>query len=179
MRNIFICCFLLISLSAIAQTGIFGSVRGVVHDPQHRPIANAHILLRAGHSDLSFSTSSNTDGAASALPMYLSGTTFSPSPTPRFADFSQTVTISSDSTLTPHIPLDIASVTQSVSVQAVQSAANVDTVTPQAQIDLHRHRTLPPGADRTNSLAMVTDFVPGAYMTHDMLHMRGGHELSW
>ena len=26
---------------------------------------------------------------------------------------------------------------------------------------------------------MITDFVPGAYMTHDMLHMRGGHELSW
>jgi hypothetical protein len=28
-------------------------------------------------------------------------------------------------------------------------------------------------------MAMITDFVPGAYMTHDMLHMRGGHELSW
>ena len=26
---------------------------------------------------------------------------------------------------------------------------------------------------------MITDYVPGAYMTHDMLHMRGGHELSW
>ena len=36
-----------------------------------------------------------------------------------------------------------------------------------------------PGAYRTNSMAMITDFVPGAYMTHDMLHMRGGHELSW
>ena len=36
-----------------------------------------------------------------------------------------------------------------------------------------------PGADRTNSMAMITDYVPGAYMTHDMLHMRGGHELSW
>ena len=26
---------------------------------------------------------------------------------------------------------------------------------------------------------MITDYVPGAYMTHDMLHMRGGHQLSW
>ena len=26
---------------------------------------------------------------------------------------------------------------------------------------------------------MVTDYVPGAYMTHDMLHMRGGHQVSW
>jgi outer membrane cobalamin receptor len=26
---------------------------------------------------------------------------------------------------------------------------------------------------------MITDFTPGAYMTHDMLHMRGGHQTTW
>ena len=26
---------------------------------------------------------------------------------------------------------------------------------------------------------MITDFVPGAYFTHDMLHMRGGHQTLW
>ena len=36
-----------------------------------------------------------------------------------------------------------------------------------------------PGAALTNSLAMVTDFTPGAYMVHDMLHVRGGHQLGW
>ena len=36
-----------------------------------------------------------------------------------------------------------------------------------------------PGADRTNSMAMITDYVPGAYVTHDMLHMRGGHQTTW
>src|ERR1035441_7312021 len=36
-----------------------------------------------------------------------------------------------------------------------------------------------PGADRTNSLAMITDYVPGSYVTHDMLHMRGGHQTTW
>ena len=77
-----------------------------------------------------------------------------------------------------HFQLDITSVTQSVSVQAVQDAANVDSVTPQTQIDrIDIART--PGATRTNSLAMITDFVPGAYITHDMLHMRGGHQVSW
>ncbi len=35
------------------------------------------------------------------------------------------------------------------------------------------------GADQTNSLAMITDFTPGAYMVHDMLHMRGGHQVNW
>jgi hypothetical protein len=26
---------------------------------------------------------------------------------------------------------------------------------------------------------MVTQFVPGAYMVHDQLHIRGGHQVSW
>ena len=26
---------------------------------------------------------------------------------------------------------------------------------------------------------MITDNVPGAYMVHDMLHIRGGHQFSW
>ena len=26
---------------------------------------------------------------------------------------------------------------------------------------------------------MITDYVPGAYMVHDQLHIRGGHQVSW
>src|SRR5208337_2526387 len=36
-----------------------------------------------------------------------------------------------------------------------------------------------PGASRSNSLAMITDYVPGSYFTHDQLHVRGGHQTSW
>ena len=36
-----------------------------------------------------------------------------------------------------------------------------------------------PGADNTNSLAMITNYVPSAYMVHDQLHIRGGHQVSW
>jgi len=36
-----------------------------------------------------------------------------------------------------------------------------------------------PGADLTESLAMITDFVPGAYIVHDQLHLRGGHQVTW
>jgi len=28
-------------------------------------------------------------------------------------------------------------------------------------------------------MAMITDYVPAAYVTHDMLHMRGGHQVAW
>ena len=36
-----------------------------------------------------------------------------------------------------------------------------------------------PGGDQTNSLSMITNYVPSAYMVHDQLHIRGGHQVSW
>lgn len=36
-----------------------------------------------------------------------------------------------------------------------------------------------PGADLTNSFRAITDYVPGAWMTHDQLHVRGGHQVTW
>jgi outer membrane receptor for ferrienterochelin and colicin len=36
-----------------------------------------------------------------------------------------------------------------------------------------------PGADLSNSLSMITDYVPGAWVTHDQLHVRGGHQVTW
>src|SRR5260370_24625693 len=36
-----------------------------------------------------------------------------------------------------------------------------------------------PGAGQKNSARMIASFVPGAYLTHDLLHLRGGHQVSW
>jgi hypothetical protein len=169
---------------ALALTGtvrvrasVFGQVHGVVHDPQHRPIGGAQIKLHAGHSDLSFSAVSNRDGAFD-IPSVPLGDYVATVSDQGFADYKQTVTVDSDSTVMLHFQMTLAIVNQTVSVEGTPDSANVDSVTPVTLIDrLDIART--PGADRTNSLAMITDFVPGAYMTHDMLHMRGGHELSW
>jgi hypothetical protein len=169
--------FLLLFCSSIAQASVFGQLHAVVHDPQHRPIAGAKITLRAAHSFLTFNAISNQDGAFDISSIPLGDYTLTIA-APTFASLQQTLTLSADSTITQHFQLSLATVTQSATVETTATAANVDSVTPATQISrLDIART--PGADRTNSLAMITDFVPGAYMTHDMLHMRGGHELSW
>jgi hypothetical protein len=156
---------------------MFGVLQGIVHDPQHRPIDGAGVTVRAAHSDLVFSAVSNSSGEFTLPALALGDYVIAVSKS-GFATLHQTVTISSDSSMVLHFMLDLASVSQTVNVNGAQDAASVDSVTPQAQIDrIDIART--PGADRTNSLAMITDFVPGAYMTHDMLHMRGGHQLSW
>ncbi len=56
--------------------------------------------------------------------------------------------------------------------------APTDSATPTTLVSrLDIERT--PGADRTNSMAMITNYVPGSYVTHDQLHIRGGHQTTW
>jgi hypothetical protein len=178
MRKIAVLCLLLLFFGALcAQATVFGGLRGIVHDPQHRPIADAEITLEAAHADYKLSAVSNQAGEFTLPAVPLGDYTVTITKA-GFASLRQTVTVSSDSSLTLHYMLEIASVNQSVNVSAIQDATNLDSMTPQTQIDrIDIART--PGADRTNSLAMITDYVPGAYVTHDMLHMRGGHQLSW
>src|SRR5580698_10869426 len=52
--------FLFLGTAAFAT--IFGSVRGVVHDPQHRPIQGAHVTLKAENSEWAQSQDSGGEG---------------------------------------------------------------------------------------------------------------------
>jgi hypothetical protein len=52
----------LLAASISAAATIFGSVRGIVHDPQHRPIQNATVTLRAKSSDWAKTTNSDGNG---------------------------------------------------------------------------------------------------------------------
>src|SRR5258708_13102090 len=77
-----------------------------------------------------------------------------------------------------HFQLHLALANEKVNVSATPEVVATDSATPTTLIsrtDIDRT----PGADRTNSLAMITDYVPGAYVTHDQLHIRGGHQTTW
>ena len=94
-----------------------------------------------------------------------------------FSAAKQTLTLASDTSSVLHFQLAIAAVTETTVVTAAARTAAPETVTPTTLVD-RQDIARTPGADLTNSLAMITDFTPGAYMTHDMLHMRGGHQTS-
>ena len=49
-------------LGGVAFATIFGSVRGIVHDPQHRPIPGAQVTLKAQNSDWTQSQASDENG---------------------------------------------------------------------------------------------------------------------
>jgi hypothetical protein len=161
----------------LARASTLGQVQGIVHDPEHRPIAGAHIALHAAGSDLSFAAESNADGYFS-IPAVPPGVYTIAIVSNGFADTQQTIVVTSNGADILHFPLAVASIRQTTEVHAETQTADVDSVTPETMVTRAEIEQTP-GADRTNSLAMVTDFTPGAYMAHDMLHMRGGHELNW
>jgi hypothetical protein len=57
---LFVAACLFSDLSAYAT--IFGKVQGIVHDPQHRPIANASVNLQAATSDWNKTTQTDQNG---------------------------------------------------------------------------------------------------------------------
>src|SRR5215467_6441286 len=52
--------FLIFTLTAAAS--VVSSVRGVIHDPQHRPVQDAMVMIKAKHSDWSASVNSDAAG---------------------------------------------------------------------------------------------------------------------
>lgn len=72
----------------------------------------------------------------------------------------------------------LATVTQTAGVSAHTCTISPGSMTPTTLVS-RREISRTPGSSRTNSLAMITDFTPRAYMVHDLLHVRGGHQVSW
>jgi hypothetical protein len=163
------------ALSAFAS--IFGSVQGLVHDPQHRPISGAQVIVKSKTSDWSKTVTSDESGefVIQSVPLGDYSITVS---APDFGASEQNVVLTSGSELHLHFALNVAAKNETVRVSGQEEAVPTDSATPTTLIDrADIQRT--PGADRTNSMAMITNFVPGSYVTHDMLHIRGGHQTTW
>jgi len=163
--------------SAPAHAEIFGTVHGIVHDPQHRPVQDVAVDLKAQHSDWVQHQKTNESGEFefSAVPLGEYTVTVIMS---GFQQAQQNVIVTSGSSPVLHFQLELASVTAQTVVTGEPVAATVDSVTPTTLLSRQDVQDTP-GADRSNSLAIITDYVPGSYITHDQLHIRGGHQVSW
>ena len=168
----------LVALSPAAQATVFATVHGVVHDPHHRPVAGAHVLLKTANSQFSLHTETDATGDFD-LPEAPLGVYQLEVAATGFAMFTENITVASGTNPVLHIALDVAGSNQTVLVSGGDGlTVNTDSATPttlitRAEIDAT------PGASRTLGMQMITDYVPGAYMTHDMLHINGGHQTSW
>ena len=175
MRRFLLCVLFVLPLAGACLATVFGTVRGIVHDPQHRPVSGIQVVLKAKATEFTLNT--RTDDAGQfhfdAVPL---GEYMVAVLDPNFVADQQTVAVLSGTAPILHFELRLPTQNQTVVVSA--DAAQTETVTPTTLVDrLQIQET--PGAARTNSLAMITNYVPGAYFTHDQLHVRGGHQVSW
>src|SRR6202171_369756 len=176
-RPSFLALAALLFLRPAAFANIYGAIRGVVPAPQHRPIQNAMVMLKAKSSDWAKSVTTDATGEFQFNAIPLGDYSVSVA-SQGFAQTSQDVTVISGSVPVVHFLLKVATANANVTVSAAPEVAPTDSATPTtlvSRVDIERT----PGASRSNSLAMITDFVPGAYVTHDQLHIRGGHQTSW
>jgi TonB-dependent receptor-like protein/carboxypeptidase family protein len=154
-----------------------GSVRGVVHDSDHRPVAQAQVILKAAASEWQRSTTTDSRGEFTFITVPLGDYVMTVSE-PQFATISQVATVTSGSSPVAHLQLIKGPALATITVTAAVDTAVPNTATPTTVVsreDIART----PGAQQTNSLAMITNFVPGAYVVHDQLHVRGGHQTTW
>lgn len=158
-----------------ALATVFAIVRGIVHDPQHRPIAGAEITLHSANSAFVLHAVTNASGEFQFDEAPLGVYRLSVS-SHDFETVTEPLTLASGTSPILHVAVPIGPTHQSVVVHGESSVS--DSVTPTTLVTRQMIAETP-GADTTLGMQMITDYVPGAYMTHDMLHMRGGHQTSW
>ncbi len=164
-------------LAATALAASSSTVRGVVHDPQHRPLPGARVVLNGPNANppRTVTTDDNGEFVMNDVP---EGSYTVDVSAPGFQTLEQRIVVTAARNPVLHFPLDLAPVGSSVEVSGAADRLATQSSTVQTQVTPQEiART--PGADQTNSLAMITDFTPGASMVHDMLHMRGGHQVNW
>src|SRR5262245_28990870 len=105
--GIFLC------LAAPVLATIFSSVKGVVHDPQQRPVPGATVMLKARQSDWNHTATTASDGTFQlglvpvgeyTLTVTLQG----------FTTVERSITVLSDNPVSLTIALDVAGVRESV-----------------------------------------------------------------
>ncbi len=133
-----------------ARATIFGNIRGIVHDPQHRPIANASVVLKSSSSDWSQTTQTNQDGefTFTSVPLGDYEVTATQS---GFETAKQTLTVASGTSPILHFQLAIATVNQTAVVVGQADVANIDSVTPTtlvARQDIAEDSLAPTGRTR-------------------------------
>ena len=168
---------LFLAFSHPSSATVFGAVRGIVHDPQHRPVSGAKVTLKATDSayQQTMETTANGDFQFDAVPLGQYTVTVDSS---GFVPQSQGLEVASGSAPVLHYQLVIGEAKGEITVTA--SPADLDPESPRRDIFVDQKQiSRYAGVDSSTSFKIITGFVPGSYMVHDQLHVRGGHQVTW
>src|SRR3981081_670824 len=119
----------LLMIASAAFANIYGAIRGVVHDPQHRPIQDAMVMLKAKSSDWAKSVTTDATGEfqLNAIPLGDYSVSIA---SQGFAQSSQDVTVISGTVPVVHFLWKVAAANSNVTVSATADVAPTDSATP-------------------------------------------------
>src|SRR6266852_2743508 len=141
---------LLTSVTGFAT--IFGTVSGLIHDPQHRPVQGAQVTLRAASSAWTKTVTSDDAGefrfdsvplGEYTVKVELAG----------FASEEQKLVLSSGREARTHFSLTVAQANETVEVKDTASEINTESSATNTLVS-RQQIAQTPGADQTNSLSM-------------------------
>ena len=166
-----------VCLLCTAFASVFGTVKAIVHDPQHRPVQGAQVEVQSRTSDFKTSGTTNEEGMAllSNVPV---GEYDVKIVSPGFSGAQQSVTVTSGNVQELHFALAVAQHQETVEVSGAPETVNPSSSTPQALVS-RSDIAQTPGADRTNFHVDDHRFCSWRLMVHDQLHVRGGHQVTW
>ena len=169
---------LVLSATSLWAAPAGSSVRGIVRDSKSKPVENASVTIQSATSDWTQDTTTDPKGAFTFAAVPIGDYVLRVSQQ-GFVGVAQAVTVTSSSFPLARIQLvPVGASLETVTVAADAETTLVNSATPTTLVN-REDIADSPGANRSNSLAMITDFVPGAYVVHDQLHVRGGHQTAW
>jgi hypothetical protein len=117
VRKFIFCLCLAVFLfsGTLLHATIFGKIQGIVHDPQHRPVAGASVKLQAITSDWSQTAQTDDNGEFSFTSVPVGDYKITVTQ-PKFQSAEQTVTVASSSSPVLHFQLAIAALNQTTVV---------------------------------------------------------------
>jgi len=178
MRLLLFMCVFGYALSVMQAQGL-GTLRGTVKDSSGGVIPDATVTLKAMASSWAQTTQTEMTGefTVNAIPFgeYTLEVEHS-----GFATVSESIHMISGSAPNLELTMPISAAT---SVVVVRAAAEVEATAPEAAsppvLESGEDILHLPGADRMSSLQFVTETTPSAFVLHDHLHIRGGHQVNW
>ena len=166
-----------LAATSIAHAALFGTLNGLVQDPQGRPVPLADVRVHSPVSGWQEMAQTDVEGRFS-LPTVPAGNYLVSVTKTGFQTVRQPVEVRSGAVTEFRVALVLGVITETVEVVSEQGVVNPRSATTQTLVTRDQIESTP-GALRANSLDMVTQYVPGATLVHDLLHIRGGHQISW
>ena len=177
LRRVVALVMLLMALGRLCQAQVFGTVRVVVRDPQNLAVADSEVAIKAKASTWSQTAKTTALGEAVFVTVPFGQYVVSVA-SAGFEPSEREIQVISNTQTQVQVRLAIAGLAQSIAVMPAIQTVNPESSATQT-LTSREDILLQPSTDRSGSLAMITNNVPGTFVMHDHLHSRGGHGVTW